>query len=101
MHDDIINEAMDELKEMVEHNKLLNEKSNNFIIDYEWEDDFSHNEISDMQEKFAKQAKEYLLEKCADKYVVYIDWCVHICSIDFMNERSKVSARRKRCVGRT
>lgn len=89
MFDDIIEEIMEELKEMVEDNKLSDIKCNNFIADDDWEDELSHNEIGEMQELFMKQAKDYLIEKCPGKYIIYCDWCVHICSIEFFNKSLK------------
>lgn len=86
MFEDIIEEEMNNLIEMAESNNLSGEKSNNFLITYEWEDDFSHNQISEMQYEFKKQAEKYLDENFKDQYVVYVDWCVHVCTIDFMNK---------------
>lgn len=89
MFEDIIDDEIEKLKEMVENNKLSNDKCNNFISDYDWEDEFSHNDIGEMQEEFMKQAKEYLIEICKGRYIIYCDWCVHICSIDFFNKSLK------------
>lgn len=89
MFDDIVEDTIEELKEMIENDKMLLDKCNNFISDYEWEDEFSHNDIGEMQEEFIKQAKEYLIKACKGQYIIYCDWCVHICTVDFFNERLK------------
>lgn len=94
MYDDIIEEALEDLKDKVETNKLSDDKCNNFISDSDWEDDFSHNEIGEMQEIFMSKAKEYLSEKCKGKYMIYCDWCVHICSIEFFDKYLKGSLVR-------
>jgi hypothetical protein len=86
MFDDIINDELEKLKEMIENNKLSNDKLNNFISDYDWEDEFSHNDIGDMQEEFIKQAKNYLIENCIESYIIFCDWSVHICTVDFFNK---------------
>ena len=74
---------------MVKNNQLSNDKSNNFIINYDWEDEFSHNEIWEIQQKFIKQAKEYIKKNYPNRYIIYCDWCVHICSIDFATKKLK------------
>ncbi|MCD3321635.1 hypothetical protein G8V07_14320 [Clostridium botulinum D/C] len=89
MFDDIVDDEIEELKEMLKNNQLSNNECNNFIIDNEWEGEFSHNEIDEMQEKFIKQATEYLKEHYPNKYIIYCDWCVHICTIDFANKNIK------------
>lgn len=94
MFNDIIEDEIQKLKEMVENNELLNDKSNNFISDDDWEDEFSHNDIGEMQEMFMEKAKEYLLEKCKGKYIIYSDWCVHICSVEFFDKHLKDSSNR-------
>lgn len=89
MFNDIIEDEMQKLKNMLKTNQLLDDRANNFLRDYDWEDEFSHNEIWEIQQKFIKQAKEYLKKDYPNRYVIYCDWCVHICSIDFAKERLK------------
>lgn len=88
MYSHIVNKEMDRLKK-VKNNKLYSDKSNNFLINYEWEEEYSHNEIRKMQREFMERAKEYLSKECPGQYIVYCDWCVHICSIDLFNEKLK------------
>ncbi|RXI50179.1 hypothetical protein DP124_11960 [Clostridium tetani] len=89
MFEYIIEDELETLKEMIKNNQLSNDKSNNFVVDYELEDELSHDTIWEIQCEFIEQAKEYLEENCPNKYVIYCDWCVHICSIDFAKERLK------------
>ena len=91
MIDFILEEEFNKLKQLVETNKLSNEISNNFMEDYNYEYDFSHNEIEEMQKEFVKIAKEYLMSKCKEQYIIYYDWAVHICSVDFFNKNLKNS----------
>lgn len=94
MFEDIIEDEMERLREMVENKKLLNNKANNFLRDYDWEDDFSHNDIWKMQEEFIIQAKKYLKKECKNKYIIYCDWCIHICSVEFFNRYLKENLYR-------
>ena len=82
----VIEDELEKLKEIIKNNQLSNDKSNNFIIDYELEEEFSHNEIYKIQKEFMEQSKEYLRKNCPNQYVIYCDWCVHICGIDFAKE---------------
>lgn len=86
MYSDIIEEAMGDLKEKVENNKLNKDKCNNFISDSDWEDDFSHNQIHEIQKEFMAEAKEYLSLKVKGEFMMYCDWCVHICSMEFFKK---------------
>ena len=83
MYQDIIEEELNSLKNLVEKDLLLKDKSNNFLEDYLYEDDFSHNEISIMQNLFIKSAKEYLDKNYNKEYCIFKDWCVHICTKEF------------------
>lgn len=89
MFEDIIEYEMEKLKEMVGNNKLLQNKCNNFIADYDYEDEFSHNDIRKMQKDFVEQAKEYLKDKCKGEFIIYYDWSVHICTKDFFDKNLK------------
>lgn len=83
MFEDIIEDELEKLKNMLKTNQILDNRANNFLCDYDLEDEFSHNEIWEIQQKFIEQAKEYLKKNYPNKYIIYCDWCVHICSIEF------------------
>lgn len=85
----MIDEILEEFKQRVDNNQLFKNKANNFIEDYEFEDDYSHNEIEKLQKEFIKEAKEYLIKNNKGEYIIYRDWCVHVCSIEFFNEKLK------------
>lgn len=85
----IVEEEMDNLKYAIDNNKMHENKANNFFSDDYWEDDFSHNDIYEMQLEFMKQAQGYLKKICPNKYILYCDWCVHVCSVDFFNKYIK------------
>lgn len=52
-----------------------------------YEDDYSHNEIYEFQEKFIDKVREYLHENAPGKYVVTSGWCVFVMSIEEANKR--------------
>lgn len=83
LFDDYINEQLDELKDIVENNKFTDEKCINFISNQDLEDELSHNEIYMVQKEFIRLAKEYLRENHNGKFIIFCDWCVHICTVKF------------------
>lgn len=83
LYDDYIDEKIDELKSIIENKKYSNEKAINFISDDDLEDELSHKEIYKIQKEFIKLAKEYLVENHKGKFIMYCDWCVHVCTIEF------------------
>lgn len=84
--EEIIEEYLDKLKRLAEADKLSKGKCNNFIENYEFEDEFSHNEINDMQNLFMKEAKKYLSSKFPGKYAMWNDWAVHITTVELYRE---------------
>ena len=85
----MIDEILEKFKQKVDNGELFQDKSNNFIEDYEFEDDYSYNSIEKIQQEFIKAAKEYLIKNQPGEYIIYRDWCVHICSVKFFNEKLK------------
>ncbi len=53
----------------------------------EYEDEYSHNQIGEFQEKFIDKVKEYLHENAPNKYVVTSGWCVFVMTIDEAKKR--------------
>jgi len=96
MYEYIIEEQMETLINKLKNNQMSNEESNNFVNDYELEDEFSHDTIREIQYNFTEQAKEYLKENHPSKYVIFQDWCVHICTVEFAKKNLK-SSRYKVC----
>ena len=54
----------------------------------EYEDEYSHNEIDEYQEKFIERVKEYLHEKAPNKYVVTSGWCVFVMTVEEAKKRN-------------
>lgn len=53
----------------------------------DYEDEYSHNEIDEFQEKFINKVKEYLHEKIPNKYIVTSGWCVFVMTIEEAKKR--------------
>lgn len=85
----IVQEKLNELQYMIYYDQILKNQSNNFIIDYELEEEFSHLEISKAQDLFLNGAKKYLKINCPNEYIVFKDHCVHICDLDFASKNIK------------
>lgn len=81
--DDILNE----LKEKIETNNYTNEKSINFLEEDDLlDDDYTRSEVAKIQREFMDAASEYLKENHPGKFIIYCDWCVHICTVELKNE---------------
>jgi hypothetical protein len=83
MYDDIIQEEMENLIHLLTTDKINKNKSNNFLDETNLEDDFNKTQISEMHYKFKKQAEEYLNKYYSGQYLVFCDWCVHVCTVEF------------------
>ena len=79
---------LENLKRKLESQEMHSDKSNNFMDEDEYEDDYSGNEISDMQSEFLDVAKEYLEANYSGQYFIQQStWCVHIVTSLFYKER--------------
>lgn len=54
----------------------------------DYEDEYSHNEISVFQAKFIDKVKEYLHENAPGKYVVTSGWCDFVMTIEEAKKRN-------------
>ena len=63
-----------------------------YIDESEYEDEYSHNDIDEAQDKFIEKVREYLHENYPGKYVVAGSWCVFVMTPDRARE-SHISER--------
>lgn len=63
-----------------------------YIHESEYEDEYSHNDINEAQDKFIEKVTEYLHENYPGKYIVSGGWCVFVMTPDRARE-SHVSER--------
>lgn len=84
--EDIIEDQLNNLKILIETDTLDSDKCNNFIEEYELEDEFSHNEINEIQNLFMREAWKYLSAKFPGKYAMWNDWAVHITTVETYRE---------------
>ena len=67
-----------------EYEQFLNDMSDGsmtfgrYIDEYDYEDEYSHNNIEEAQGLFIEKVKNYLHNNHPNKYVVSSDWCVFI-----------------------
>lgn len=71
------------MKDIIKNNKYSNEKVINFIRNYDLEDELSRSEIEHVQQEFMDKAQDYLKNNYKGKFVIYSDWCVHICTVEY------------------
>ncbi|MDU5206306.1 MAG: hypothetical protein E6182_10105 [Clostridioides difficile] len=83
MYEDYIEEELDSLKEIIGSNKYSDEKAINFIRVYDLEDELSGSQIADIQQEFMNKAQIYLKNNYNGKFIMYSDWCVHVCTVGF------------------
>lgn len=84
--EEIVEEYLDKLKHLVETNKLSKDKCNNFIEYHEFEEEFSLNDIKDIQNLFIEEVKKYLSSKFPGQYAIWRDSAVHITTVELYRE---------------
>ncbi len=87
--DFIVEDELERLIDMLTNNKMESDKANNFMIDSDYEDEFSHNEITKYQYIFKDGAEKYLKTNYSGQYAIFVDWCVHIVTKQFYEEKIK------------
>lgn len=78
-----IENELAKLKECIENHKFSPHNCVNFMHTDEFETELSHLQIQEIQAEFIKQAKAYLSETHPGTFIIYQDWCVHICTVEF------------------
>ena len=76
--------------ELAEFKKDINEGCllfGRYFDEDDYEDEYSHNEISEFQAKFIDKVEEYLHEKAPGRYVVTSGWCVFVMSVEEAKKR--------------
>ena len=86
---DICYEAFEDLKDDIENNDFAETK---YLDTWDFEDEYSHNDIDEAQDKFIEKVREYLHENYPGKYVVAGSWCVFVMTPDRARE-SHISER--------
>lgn len=87
---------LENLKLMLKNNEMKTDKANNFIDQTEYEDEYSHNEIDEIQDEFTEEAYKYLNENYKGQYVIFSDWSVHIITKEFYDEKIHPNKPTKR-----
>lgn len=59
-----------------------------YLDELDYEDEYSHNEIYEYQEKLIKKIEDFLHENAPDKYIVDNGWCVLVMSIEEAKKRN-------------
>lgn len=84
----IVEYELEKLKEILKNKKMYTDCSNNFVEVYDYEDEYSHNQIYDIQSEFFYYAKKYLKENYSGKYAIkHGTWCIHIVTVEFLNHK--------------
>lgn len=76
-----------------EYNLFLEDMKNGetfcrYMDEDEYEDEYSHNEIYEYQEKLVNKIKEYLKKNKPNQYIVSSGWCVFVLTIDEAKKRN-------------
>lgn len=59
-----------------------------YMVEDDYEDEYSHNEIDEYMEKFEEKAREYLHEHIPGKYIVSGGWCVFVMTEEEAKKRN-------------
>ena len=86
-----LEEEFSKLKDIIDNKKYSHDKCLNFISDHELEDTLSCNDINKVQNEFMKLAEKYLSKNHDGQFIIYRDWCVHICTIEFYKNSNNIS----------
>ena len=85
----IVKDELEELKEKLKNGKMETDKPNNFVEVYDYEGQYSHDEIYDFQSEFKDRAEVYLREKYKGKYaIMWTCQCVCIVTVDLLKEKN-------------
>lgn len=83
MWQELENEYEDFLEDME-----YNETFCRYIDEINYEDEYSHNDIDECQEKFIEKVKEWLHKNKPGQYIVTSGWCVFVLTIDEAKKRN-------------
>lgn len=97
LYQDYIEDNLEELKTRVQNNEVTDERCVNFMRDDALEDDLSHNTIGGIQEAFMKEAEAYLKAHYPGQFILYSDWCVHLCTVKFKDDFLSKSCVYRQC----
>lgn len=84
--EEYINEQIEDLKDMIVNDTFEKKSCNNFMLEDDLEDEYSHNDIDEAQAMFMEKARKYLSDNYPGKYAMWRDWCVHIATVDLYRE---------------
>lgn len=59
-----------------------------YMVEDDYEDEYSHNEIDEYMGKFMEKAREYLYEHIPGKYIVSGGWCVFVMTVEEAKKRN-------------
>lgn len=65
-----------------------NESFSRYIDETDYEDEYSHNEIDECQDKFIEKVREWLHKNKPNQYIVSSGWCVFIMTIEEAEKRN-------------
>lgn len=66
-----VKEELKNLEEMIVNGELNRLGTYTFFDEWDWEDDYSHNEIRDLQIEFEEEVEPYLLKNHKGKYLIW------------------------------
>lgn len=82
-----VEEEFEELKRLLSENKMVTYKSNCFLEEDDYEDDYSNNEIQKLQSEFIDEAVKYLKKHYKGQYVITKDWCVRVMTLEMYEDK--------------
>lgn len=78
--------VLDEYEYFLEEIQKENYRYGKYMVDSDYEDEYSHDDIDTMQETFIEKVKEYLHTYYPNKFIVTSGWCVFVMTPDRARE---------------
>lgn len=84
MYEFEIADSLTKLKNIVENQRYSHDRALNFLAEEDLLDDqFRREEVRLIQNEFMIAAETYLKTHHPGKFIMFRDWCVHICTVEF------------------
>lgn len=84
---EFIYDELEILKKTIERGEYSDEQCINFLDEDDLlDDDFTRSEVVKFQNEFMNLAESYLKDNHTGKFIIYRDWCVHVCTMEFKDK---------------
>ena len=84
---DVVDDLLEDFKALIESGNYSDERVMSFLDEEDLlDDDFTRSEVSQLQKSFMDLAEAYLKEHYPGQFILYRNWAVHICTVEFQRQ---------------